>query len=54
MHVAVVEELSRLAYRWSVSLLYFRRIVMLILPPDTCVCEGNILLVLVLADSVVF
>lgn len=54
MYVAAVEELFKLTYTWSVSLFYFRKILMLGSPPDTCVCEWNISLVLVLADSVEF
>lgn len=54
VHVAGVEELFKPTYTWSVSLFYLHKILMLEFPPDTCVCEWNISLVLVLADSVEF
>ena len=52
MLVARMEELFKLTYTWCVSLFYFHKTMMLVFPPDTCVCEWNVSFVLVLADSV--
>jgi len=49
-----MEDVFKLTQTWSVSLFYFHNLLMLEFPPDTCVYEWNISVVLVLADNVEF